>query len=185
MHKIIIVLLLTMTISTIASGQSPINHTENKDNDISNWDSINEDTYQIKYPSNWDVNKSGQMGTSFILSSRQSNKEDNFKENVNLIIQDITAYNLNLDQYVAISEEQINTLITEGKIILTERKQKDGEEYHRVIYTGKQGIYNLKFEQYYWVIENQAFILTLTCEKDEFDKYQEIGETILNSFEIK
>ncbi|MBK8442240.1 MAG: hypothetical protein IPL35_01995 [Sphingobacteriales bacterium] len=185
MNRLQIAILLALTISTIACGQTKIPPSENQSEKATDWFSIMENKYAIKYPSNWEVNKSGQMGTSFILFSPLSNESDKFKENVNLLIQDLTGYDLNLDQYVEISEGQIKTMLTEGQIISSERKKKDKQEYQKVIYTGKQGIYDLKFEQYYWVIDNQAFVLTLTGEKEEFDKYQDIGEKILNSFEIK
>lgn len=166
----------------MACGQSQTDKSEYK---ISDWNSISEDKYEIKYPPNWEVNRSGQMGTSFILLSPLSNGADNFKENVNLLIQDLTGYELSLEQYVEISEGQIKTMVTEGEIILSEPKQIGNNEYQKVIYTGKQGIFNLKFEQYYWVVDKQAVILTLTCKEDEFDKYQKIGEEILNSFKMK
>ena len=68
---------------------------------------------------------------------------------------------------------------------MSDRKEKNEQEYQRIIYTGKQGEFNLKFEQYYWVIDEKAYVLTLTCEEDEFENYQETGETILNSFVLK
>lgn len=185
MNRIQIVFLLTIGINSIAFGKSQTVESENHTEDSTEWKFISEDNYKIEYPSNWDVDNSGIMGTSFMLFSPVSNELDKFKENVNLLIQDLTGYDMNLDQYVEISEGQIATLITEGEIISSERKKQGEKEYHKVIYTGKQGIFDLKFEQYYWVMDNQAFILTLTCEEDEFYNYQETGEKILNSFEIK
>lgn len=185
MNKIQIVLLLTIAITTITCGQSQTDKSENKTEKKVDWESLNEDKYKIDYPSNWDVNKSGQMGSRFILFSRLSNKSDQFRENVNLLIQDLTGYDLNLDQFIELSEGQIKTLMTEGKILVNERKKKDEIEYQKMVYTGKQGIFDLKFEQYCWVIDNQAFVLTLTCEEKEFDNYQNTGEKILDSFELK
>lgn len=185
MNRIHIVLCLIMTIYTNIFGQSPIDKSENQIEKAIRWASITEEKYEIKYPSNWDANQSGQMGTSFILLSPLTNESDNFKENVNLLIQDLAGYDLNLDQFVEVSEAQIKNMVTEGKIILSERKHKNDKKYQKVIYTGKQGIFSLKFEQYYWVIENQAFILTFTCKEDEFEKFQKTGEKILNSFKIK
>ena len=124
------------------------------------------------------------MGTSFILFSPLTSQQDQFKENVNLIIQDLTGYNLDLDKYVEISEGQIKTMITDGKIIESKRITSRTLNYQRVIYTGKQGIFNLKFEQYYWVVGNKAFVLTLTCEETQFDNYQVTGEKVLNSFNL-
>ena len=148
------------------------------------WKSLNKNDYSIEYPKDWEVNESGQMGTSFILFSPLTSQQDQFKENVNLIIQDLTGYNLDLDKYVEISEGQIKTMITDGKIIESKRITSRTLNYQRVIYTGKQGIFNLKFEQYYWVVGNKAFVLTLTCEESQFDNYQVTGEKILDSFNL-
>ncbi|MBK7681894.1 MAG: hypothetical protein IPJ26_05200 [Bacteroidetes bacterium] len=40
------------------------------------------------------------MGTSFIIFSPLENDEDKFKENVNLLMQDLTGQNIDLDKYV-------------------------------------------------------------------------------------
>jgi hypothetical protein len=125
------------------------------------------------------------MGTRFILFSQLTSKNDQFKENVNLIVQDLTGHNIDLNQYVEISENQIKTMITDGNIISSERVKKDEKEFQRVIYTGKQGIYDLQFEQYYWVENSNAYVLTLTCEITVFTDFKNTGEKILNSFEIR
>ncbi len=148
------------------------------------WKSIKDNDFTIEYPENWELNKSGQMGTKFILFSKLSNSTDKFRENVNLIIQDLTGSNITLDKYVEISENQIRTLVTNGKIIETNRNTEKEFEYHKMIYTGKQGVFDLKFIQYFWVLENKAFVLTFTTEIDEFDNFVQIGKKIMNSFKI-
>lgn len=149
------------------------------------WNTLNEKNYSIEYPSDWEINKSDQMGTKFILFSQLTSNNDQFKENVNLIVQDLTGHNIDLNQYVEISENQIKSMITDGNIISSERVKKDEKEFQRVIYTGKQGIYDLQFEQYYWVENNNAYVLTLTCEVTAFTDFKNTGEKILNSFEIR
>lgn len=152
---------------------------------LEGWETLTESNYSIKYPENWELNKSGQMGTNFILFSPLTSDQDQFKENVNLLIQDLTGHNLDLNKYVEISEGQVKTMITDGNIIESERVSNSNINYHKLIYTGKQGIYELKFEQYFWVIENKAYVLTLTTEVEQFNNFQKIGERILNSFEIR
>lgn len=148
------------------------------------WNTIEKDNYSINYPKDWELNESGQMGTSFILFSPLTSEKDQFKENVNLLVQDLTGHNLDLDGYVEISEGQIKTMITNGKIIESKRVTNQSLNYHKVIYTGKQGGFNLKFEQYYWVVGDKAFVLTLTCEETQFDNYKLKGKKILNSFKL-
>jgi hypothetical protein len=149
------------------------------------WNFINEKDYSIQYPEKWELNKSGQMGTSFILFSQLNSGTDKFKENVNLIIQDLTGHNIDLNKYVEISEGQIKTMITDGNIISSNRIKKKETEFQKVIYTGKHEMSDLKFEQYYWVQDDKAYVLTLSCEVSEFNDFKDIGERILESFKIK
>jgi len=174
--------ILAVITNLTACGQTAGNKTQTEA--LDGWKSMTENNYSINYPDNWELNKSGQMGTSFILFSPLSSEQDQFKENVNLLVQDLAGHNLNLDKYVEISENQIKTMITDGNIIESKRITTEPLNYQKVIYTGKQGIYNLKFEQYYWVVDDKAYILTLTCEESQFDNYQATGEKILKSFNL-
>lgn len=146
------------------------------------WKTMNENGYSIQYPESWDLNKSRQMGMSFIILSKLASKQDKFKENVNLMIQDLTGQNINLDRYVQISEGQISTMLTNVKFTESHRLNENNSEFHKFIYTADQGIYKLKTEQYLWLKNEKAYILTLSCEVDQYEKYKKIGEQILNSF---
>jgi hypothetical protein len=57
-------------------------------------------------------------------------------------------------------------------------------EFQKLIYTGKQGSNNLRYEQFFWLENNNAYVLTFTCEKAEYSYYKEIVGEILNSFEL-
>jgi hypothetical protein len=149
------------------------------------WKTIDESTYSIQYPDNWELNTDKSMGTSFVLFTQQTSSEDKFRENVNLIIQNLEGYNLNLDDYVTISEEQINKMVTNGKIIESKRLFKNNSEFHKVIFMGDQGIFKLKFVQYYFIKDEKAFVLTFTSEQEQFENYKIIGEKIVDSFILK
>jgi len=149
------------------------------------WKTLEDDAYSIQYPDTWELNQSGQMGTSFILFSKPVSTDDQFRENVNLLIQDLTGQNIDLDQYVSISEGQVKTMMTNGVILQSKRQQPGRREFHKIIFSADQGIFKLKFEQYYWIRNEKAFVLTLTCEASRFDEYLPDGEKILSSFKLK
>jgi len=149
------------------------------------WKQLNESGYSIQYPSDWELNTSRQMGTSFVILSMQATPQDQFRENVNLLIQDLTGHDLNLDKYTEISEGQITTMLTNGVMLESKRIKAGGSEFHKLIYTGDQEPLKLKFEQYYWVKNNNAYVLTFTTEVNQFDAFKETGEKILNSFILK
>ena len=183
MNKVFIAFLF-LFITMVAHGQ-------NKQSDSTSslksteWKTLDVATYSILYPSTWELNQSGQMGTAFIILSPQETSQDQFRENVNLIIQDISAYNIDFDEYVRISEDQLKKVITNSTIIESKRIKIGQIEYHRLIHTGDQGIFHLKFEQHLWIKNKKAYVLTLTCEQDRFADYKEIGDKILNSFTLK
>ena len=169
--------------SLFACGQTAQKKTEKETEN--GWKALSEPNYSIQYPESWDLDKSGQMGLSLILLSKLSTQQDQFRENVNLLIQDLQGQNINLDKYVEISEGQIKTMITNGNLIESKRLSENEFEFQKVIYTGDQGVYKLKFEQYYWIKNGKAYVLTLTCELEQFEKYKVNGEKILNSFRLK
>jgi len=84
-----------------------ISITANGQTSTDEWQQHSNDKFEIKYPGDWELNESGQMGTTFFIFSAVTSEEDLFKENVNLLVQDLSAYDLTLEQYAEISEEQI------------------------------------------------------------------------------
>ena len=125
------------------------------------------------------------MGTTFVLFSPLDARQDKFRDNVNFIIQDLSGYNLDLNKFVEISETQVKTMITNSILIESTRIKTDADEFHRMIFTGDQGMLHLKFEQFFWVKNDKSYVLTLTCEQDKFSDFKEVGEAILNSFSFK
>lgn len=149
------------------------------------WETFNDSNYSISYPENWEFNTNVQEGINFMILSRLSSSTDLFRENINLITQDLGGRNIALETYVEISESQVKKLIPNSNLIESSKKKKNGLEYQKVLYTGDQGGYKLKFEQYCWIKNGKAYVLTFTSEKDQFEDFKDVGEKILNSFSFK
>ena len=171
-------------IGLTSCGQKKQPSTTDKNSD--GWKTFETADYSIRYPGNWDFDNSGRTGATLQILSAQTSAEDNFRENVNLGIQDLSGQKVkNLDQYTQISESQIKTMMTNSKILSSDRLTRDGQEYQKVIFTSVQGQFNLKFEQYYLIKGHLAYVLTLTCVADKFEGFREVGEKILDSFRTK
>jgi hypothetical protein len=149
------------------------------------WILLEEPNYSIKYPNDWDLNQSKQMGTEFFILSKLSDEEDKFSENVNLLIQDFSGNDFSLDYYIKNSENQLKLMVTDYKLLTSKRMNMSQNEYHKFIYNGIQGVHKLTIEQYVWMFNKKAYILTFTCIQDEFEKYKLMGEKILDSFTLK
>ncbi len=185
MHKILTSILV---FSLVACGQTKTPEKETSDNSsqqvkkVKGWELLDLPDYSISFPGSWELNQSGQMGTSFVLFSPVESTDDTFKENVNLLIQDISGQNVNLDEYTRISEDQVKKLLSGSELLVSKRMKNENGDYQKLIYTGDQGAFHLKFEQYYWIIDGKVIVLTLTGEESKFADYQKTGEKMMNSF---
>ena len=115
-HKAILVFIITLI--AFECGYAQRVYKERVVVDTIEWKDFDEEQYQLKYPSNWTVDQSGKIGTSVIFFSPSSDEADKFNENVNLIIQDLSGFDVTLDQYVKVSEGQVESVITDGKILM-------------------------------------------------------------------
>ncbi len=148
------------------------------------WKTFKGENFTIDYPADWELNENNKIGASFVLLSPLESAQDLFKENVNLLIQDLSGQSIDLNKYVEITENQVKTMLPNSTLIESKRIKNSSQEYQHMIYSGDQGTNHLKFEQYFWVISNKAYVLTLTCEENKFDAYKQTGEKILNSFKF-
>lgn len=176
-----------LMITYLACGQTPAEEvsTEVQSETPENWKLLEKPEYAIQYPDSFDLDTSGQMGMRFMLLSKQISEQDVFRENVNLVVQNLPGEGVDLDRYTEISLGQIETMITDVNLLESKKITNKNKSFQRMIYTGKQGQYDLKWQQRYWVENKKAYVLTLTCEVDQYDKYVSIGEEIMNTFRIK
>ena len=149
------------------------------------WKTLDDEVFSIEYPETWEINTSGVMGTKFIMFSPLTSENDAFRENVNFLIQDLSGKKINLNQYVEVSETQVKTLLNNSEIIESKRVKNKKQTYHKLIYTGEQGEFELHFEQYFFIVDDHAYVLTFSCEMDQLEDFQETGERIMNSFLLK
>lgn len=149
------------------------------------WENLKEKNYTIKHPADWEVNQTGLMGSSFFLFSPQTSSSDQFRENVNLMIQDLGENKLSLKQYADISVKQIETIFTAAEIIVNQQGKANDKTFHELVYKAKQGVLNLRFKQRFWIEKNKAYILTFTTEQANTEKYEAVGNEIFKSFSFE
>jgi len=139
--------------------------------------------FALSYPASWSFDQSGQAGTKFILFTGQNNS--GFRDNTNLIIQDLKGSGFDLDKYVTLSEGQVKTMITNSQIIESKRLKSKFGEFQEVVFTGDQGVFHLKWRQRYWVKGEKAFVLTLTTSQATYEQYTQVGQKLFDSFKLK
>ncbi len=134
--------------------------------------------YTIKYPSEW--TKSEQKGYVAFLSPLDSASDD-FRENVNVMVQDLSANPVDLDQYTSITKSQIEGM--EGSSIISIKDKMVGG------LKGKEVNYNLKYngrllrlKAYYTIKGKEAYLLTFTALPESYSRYELVGKDVMDSF---
>lgn len=150
-----------------------------------NWLIHNSNEFAIHYPDSFELHSSGKMGTLFYLISKQTSPFDKFRENINLITEDLSEYKIDLKEYIELSEKQLMDIISASDFIDKKLIFAHGKEFYRVIYGLNQNSLTLKIMQYIWVINKKAYVLTYSAEVDQFDNYKPICEAIMDSFIFK
>lgn len=137
--------------------------------------------YSIEYPQNWEMNDSAGQGMEFIVLSPKVSPGDLFRENVNLVAEDLGELDIDLEKYVELSIEKLKGLLSgisieEGKVT---------KDYRTIIIGGEMQGVPLVFVQRYRISENIAYVLTASFTKDSYEEYKATAQLILESFKLK
>jgi serine/threonine-protein kinase len=142
------------------------------------------ENYSIRYPKSWNLDTSKLMGTECFIFSPIENDSDKFKENISVVIQNLAGQNINLERYKNITEEQISTIATDGKVYESTMLKSDTDKYYKITYGMTQGKFKLKITSICYINNSKAYLITFTSELDKYYQYKEIAEEILNSFVV-
>ncbi|NNT72354.1 hypothetical protein HKT18_09025 [Flavobacterium sp. IMCC34852] len=134
-------------------------------------------TYQISYSDEWKLDETGRNSTEFYLF--YSPVVENFGNNINLLIQDLSGLNLDLDGYTDLSVKQIEA---HGKILSSLRKTKNSIDYQELAFEVLYNNFAIKCFQFYFLKEAKAYVLTFTAEKNHYDNIIKEAQKVMESF---
>lgn len=141
--------------------------------------------FQINYPVKWNTGE-GYLGTAVYFSSPLENSTDQFSENANVFVSELPANsNLTIDKYTELALALLAKSVTNFKLSKQENHISSGIPSKVVTFTGRQGIFKLKFIQKYILTKNKAYVITFTAEEEKYSAYEEIATLILSSITIR
>jgi hypothetical protein len=135
--------------------------------------------YSIDYPQDW-AKKS--LGGLIAFLSPKDGPNDNFQENVNVLIQDLSDHPMTLDQYTELTRNQITQNYGDSAIISMQPATVAGQNAEVAIYNFKYQSRALKVKQYWFVKTQKAFVVTYTAVPDQFTRYDSTATRVMNSF---
>ena len=153
-------------------------------------ESTNTKTYEnsangikIKYPKDWTIQE-GLMGSLAAIISPLEDTNDKYRENFNIITENIPE-NIDLDKYKDASLELLNNLITNYKLLKSEKTNIMQKSAYKIMYTGVQGKFNLEFVQIFSILEKKSIVFTFVTEENKYSKFESIIDEMIKSIELK
>lgn len=144
--------------------------------------SHSQEGFSIKFPDSWEVREKA-YGTIVMALSPQESSADNFRENVNIVTENLPG-SYTLAQYVSASESSMSRSLNSFKVLSRGVIRIGDRNSQWVIFTHKSGSLVAKGIQYYFVESGKAYIITCTGKPDSFRKYQPAFQKIANTFRI-
>ena len=149
------------------------------------WKVMDNAEFKIKYPQDWTLTESVSEDIRFKIMKNNPAISNGLPEVINLTIRPVSDTAMGLEMFSQLMEKQVTSLLENAKIVASQALEKGGLKYHKLIYTGDLGPYNLECEQYVFVKNRKTYILSYRGEPATFEKMKTLEEDILNSFELK
>ena len=145
--------------------------------DISDWEEYYGLGYSLKLSSAWKEMEYEAAELAFVHSSTAG---DGFAENINVMTQDTSAYDMDLESYLDLSLQQYDTLGYD--VIDYKHMTVNGVKgYYCVTSTEVQSV-TCYISQYFTIIDDTAYIFTFAADSDGFyeleDEVKDIYRTI-------
>ena len=104
----------------------------------SDWKKYSTNKVSISFPKNWKLNEQPQEGVQFNILAPIDGKNDDFRENINYITQNLTGKSMDLTAFVDLSLNQIKPIIAKGTTLESELKNE-------IKYNNPDGLMALKY----------------------------------------
>lgn len=142
--------------------------------DTSNWTKYTGTGYSISAPGTW-IEYNYESSDLTLANSLTSS--DDFAENITVVLQDTSRYNLDLEGYKDLSLSQYESL--KYTVISTEKGSINGVEgYYLVCTTETNGIL-CYCSQFFTVIDDTAYVFTFAADSEG---YSELADEVLDIY---
>jgi hypothetical protein len=148
------------------------------------WNLLQTDIYSIRYPPDWTANTTGVGGTSFALFAPTAAHKAVFRQNINLVIKDVSADTVTLDELTNVNVEMLKAAFPNFSVISSKRLRDGIGDYQRMIYEFQQQGYYLKQLQEYRIVGAKAYYLTFTSLRSRYEDYMEVVDEVFGSFKF-
>ena len=148
-----------------------------------NWVTLDKVNYSIKYPNNWENKdiKDYPNVELLLYAGSESAEKDGFAESINLVLEDLSKYNISIEEYMISTLERLK-----NTYVIDVLKNEAIETNHYVMeYSINYNDKIIKTKQHCWLKNKIVYALSFSTTNEEFTVYDKISNQILNSFKLK
>lgn len=165
--------------TTTKKSSSKNNNSKNNDLDMSDWKEYEGSNYSIKLSEDWlEVNYSG---AELAFTYPETSKDD-FSESINVVVQDLSSYDLDLESYKDLSLKQYEDL--EYNIDDVYKKTIDGQKGYCFKVSCEQRGVQCKVFQFFTIIDEKAYVFTFAADVDSYSELEDEVTIIFESIEF-
>ena len=141
--------------------------------------------YSIKYPSSWKVQPTSD-GKQFTISAPpDSGVADNFVENLNMVINELSTIDYTAQQYANFSKGYLPQKIKQFVVLENKKGSTPGKDSWYMVFKGVQFGKKLQWKQYYIVLNGRVHILTFTAEASRYKEYSKAVDAMIAGYVAK
>jgi hypothetical protein len=137
----------------------------------------------IKLPDSWET-REGVMGTAVIALSPREGATDEFRENVNVVVEELPS-GMALEGYIEASLSNMRKLATDYNQVEDGRTTIDGVDASRLVYTHRMGQLDLQCLLYIIVKGRRGYNVTCSALQDTFETHRGRFEEIVATFRFE
>lgn len=137
--------------------------------------------FMIDYPASWRVKEEDWM---VAFGSPQESDMDDFIENVNVIIEDLSNNSMTLKEYNDLSLMNFPKFLPNFELLQEGTAEIDGKGASFIIYSDRRDDVRAKFKAYTFICNNKAYVVTYAAKENEFNEYLPQAESMMKSIKI-
>jgi len=137
---------------------------------------------ELMYPEDWVVREQVLGMVAAFISPKTG--ETDFQENLNVGVDVLPPEYPTLDSYVNASVKQISMIVTDYFLEDYSKTTLAANSAYRLVYTGRQGQFKLKWMQVYAARKGKVYVFTYTAEEKDYDNTLPTIQAMLSSVKI-
>lgn len=139
--------------------------------------------FSINLPSGWSQDRDS-MGTAVMAISKAEGSKDNFRENINVVVETLTG-SMTPKDYFDASQNAIKRVFQDFRLEKTGKERLGSKDFYWSVFQHKTPNSKAKVLQYVSVNGLRAYIITCSASPEKFDKFKGVFESSAKSFKFE